>query len=67
MDDTTHTTVIPREETWASPELAKFDLPPTEKVLEYFSCALYPKRGLLTHGRSGTSFLSFSSSFSSPL
>jgi hypothetical protein len=53
MDDTTHTavSVIPREETWASPELAKFDLPPTEKVLEYFSCALYPKRGLLTHGR----------------
>jgi hypothetical protein len=41
----------PREENWASPELAKFDLPPTEKVLEYFSCALYPKRGLLTHGR----------------
>ena len=43
--------VPPREDTWTSSELAKFDLPPTEKVLEYFTCALYPKRGLLTHGR----------------
>ena len=35
----------------ASPELVKFDLPADEKIVEYFSCAIYPKRGLLTHGR----------------
>jgi hypothetical protein len=35
-----------------SSELVKFGLSPTVRVLESFSCALYPKKGLLTHGRS---------------
>ena len=34
-----------------SSELVKFGLSPTVRVLESFSCALYPKKGLLTHGR----------------
>ena len=33
------------------PELMKFGVPPGEKVIESYSCAIYPKRGLLTHGR----------------
>jgi len=45
------TTISPVSENLIAPELVKFELPPTEKILEYFSCALYPKRGLLTHGR----------------
>lgn len=32
-------------------ELRKFGLGPQDKVLESYSCALYPKKGLLTHGR----------------
>lgn len=32
-------------------ELSKFGLSAQDKVLESFSCALYPKKGLLTHGR----------------
>eukprot|EP01041_Mallomonas_annulata_P000512 gene512-983_t len=32
-------------------ELAKFGLSTNERVVEFFSCALYPKRGMLTHGR----------------
>eukprot|EP01034_Spumella_vulgaris_P023821 gene23821-30092_t len=32
-------------------ELSKFGLSGADKVLESFSCALYPKKGLLTHGR----------------
>lgn len=32
-------------------ELAKFGLTSNDKVIESFSCALYPKKGLLTHGR----------------
>jgi hypothetical protein len=32
-------------------ELRRFGLDPSNKVLESFSCALYPKRGMLTHGR----------------
>jgi hypothetical protein len=34
-----------------SSELVKFGLSPSVRVLETFSCALYPKKGLLTHGR----------------
>ena len=37
-----------------SSELVKFGLSPSVRVLETFSCALYPKKGLLTHGRYGT-------------
>lgn len=40
---------LPKED--IAPELAKFGISSSEKILEYFSCALYPKRGLLTHGR----------------
>lgn len=43
--------VAPREETFVSPELVKFGLPTGEKILEYFSCALYPKKGIMSHGR----------------
>jgi hypothetical protein len=32
-------------------ELKKFGLSANDKVLESFSCALYPKKGILTHGR----------------
>jgi hypothetical protein len=32
-------------------ELAKFGLGANDKVIESYSCALYPKKGLLTHGR----------------
>lgn len=32
-------------------ELLKFGLTVNDKVIESFSCALYPKKGLLTHGR----------------
>ncbi len=32
-------------------ELKKFGLSSQDKVLESYSCALYPKKGLLTHGR----------------
>jgi hypothetical protein len=32
-------------------ELAKFGLNANDKVIESYSCALYPKKGLLTHGR----------------
>ena len=32
-------------------ELVKFGLSPNIRILESFSCALYPKKGLLTHGR----------------
>jgi hypothetical protein len=32
-------------------ELAKFGLSASDKVIESYSCALYPKKGLLTHGR----------------
>lgn len=32
-------------------ELAKFGLTNQDKVMESYSCALYPKKGLLTHGR----------------
>lgn len=32
-------------------ELKKFGLSIYDKVLESFSCALYPKKGILTHGR----------------
>lgn len=32
-------------------ELHKFGLDANDKVIESFSCALYPKKGLLTHGR----------------
>jgi hypothetical protein len=32
-------------------ELQKFGLSVQDKVLESFSCALYPKKGLLSHGR----------------
>jgi hypothetical protein len=35
----------------ADHELRRFGLDPSDKVLESFSCALYPKRGILTHGR----------------
>lgn len=35
-----------------SAELIKFGLSPSVRLLESFSCALYPKKGLLTHGRS---------------
>ena len=38
-------------ETPFAQELARFNLSSTEKVLHFFSCALYPKRGMLTHGR----------------
>ena len=34
-----------------SNELVKFGLSPNLRILESFSCALYPKKGLLTHGR----------------
>ena len=34
-----------------SNELVKFGLSPNTRILESFSCALYPKKGLLTHGR----------------
>jgi hypothetical protein len=33
-----------------NPELVKFGIA-GEKIIEHFSCALIPKRGLLTHGR----------------
>lgn len=32
-------------------ELSKFGLGPLDKVLDSYSCALYPKKGILTHGR----------------
>lgn len=32
-------------------ELKKFGLDNTDKILESFSCAIYPKKGMLTHGR----------------
>lgn len=32
-------------------ELKKFGLSSQDKVLESYSCALYPKKGILTHGR----------------
>jgi hypothetical protein len=32
-------------------ELNKFGLSSMDKVLESYSCALYPKKGMLTHGR----------------
>lgn len=35
----------------AGVELAKFGLSPQDKVLESYSCALYPKKGMLAHGR----------------
>ena len=41
----------PAAENPFSQDLARFNLSPSEKVLEFFSCALYPKRGMLTHGR----------------
>jgi hypothetical protein len=47
----TYTTQPNKEENLVAPELAKFGMSSSEKILEYFSCALYPKRGLLTHGR----------------
>ena len=31
-------------------ELKKFSLPAGEKVIQWYSCAIYPKRGMLTHG-----------------
>ena len=34
-----------------SQELVKFGLSANDKVIESYSCALYPKKGLLTHGR----------------
>lgn len=32
-------------------ELSKFGLSHQDKILESYSCALYPKKGMLTHGR----------------
>jgi hypothetical protein len=32
-------------------ELRRFGLSAQDKVLEWFSCALYPKKGILTHGK----------------
>jgi hypothetical protein len=44
--------VAPREEAYVPvTDGAKLGLDAADKVLESFSCALYPKRGLLTHGR----------------
>jgi hypothetical protein len=35
----------------APAELQKFGIPPGDKLIISYSCALYPKRGMLTHGR----------------
>lgn len=32
-------------------ELARFGLASSDRVLEFFTCALYPKKGILTQGR----------------
>eukprot|EP01038_Epipyxis_sp_PR26KG_P006425 gene6425-8843_t len=40
-----------KEESNIVTELSKFGLTANDKILESYSCALYPKKGLLTHGR----------------
>jgi len=46
-------------------ELSKFGLSSNDRVLESYSCALYPKKGILTHGRMFVlqHYLAFSSVF----
>ena len=34
-----------------SPELTKFGIVNEDRVVDSYSCAIYPKRGMLTHGR----------------